>query len=289
VRADDGVGLHAEVTGHGPDVLFLHEFSGDHRSWEPQVRALSRSYRCIAFSARGYTPSEVPEDPGAYSQAQAVSDALSVLDAAESEEAHVVGVSMGGFTAVHLALDHPTRVRSAVAAACGYGADVDREVFAREMTEMATVIREQGCAHLAELTAASPYRLAFASKDPRGFDEWRDALAEHDQIGAANTMLRVQGERPTLRQLAHRFDGLAVPLMLIVGDEDEPCLDISLDAKRSSPNVALAILPRTSHTVNLEEPETFNRLLASQFTSVDCGSWVPRDSRSMSSGQGWVR
>jgi pimeloyl-ACP methyl ester carboxylesterase len=289
VRTDDGVELHAEVSGRGPDVLFLHEFSGDHRSWEPQVRALSRRYRCITFSARGYPPSDVPEDPDAYSQARAVADAVAVLDAAGSERAHVVGISMGGFTAVHLALDHAARVHSAVAAACGYGADVDREVFAREMADMATLIREEGCARLADLTAQSPYRLAFATKDPRGFEEWRQALAGHDRIGASNTMLRVQGERPTLRALAERFEGLEVPLLLIVGDEDEPVLDISLAAKRSSPAVALSILPRTAHTVNLEEPEAFNGLLVSQFAEVDSGSWIPRDRRSMGSGGGWVR
>lgn len=289
VRTDDGVELHVEVTGRGPDVVFLHEFSGDHRSWEPQVRALSRRYRCITFSARGFLPSDVPEDPDAYSQARAVADAVAVLDAAGSERAHIVGVSMGGFTAVHLALDHAARVRSAVAAACGYGADVDREVFAREMADMATLIREDGCVHLADLTAKSPYRLAFATKDPRGFEEWRQALAAHDRIGAANTMLRVQGERPTLRALAERFDSLEVPLLFVAGDEDEPVLDISLVAKRSSPAVALAILPRTSHTVNLEEPEAFNHLVVSHFTEVDSGSWMPRDRRSMASGGGWVR
>lgn len=289
VRTDDGVELHAEVTGRGPDVLFLHEFSGDHRSWEPQVRALSRRYRCITFSARGFLPSDVPADPEAYSQARAVADAIAVLDAAGSERAHVVGVSMGGFTAVHLALDHAARVRSAVASACGYGADVDAEVFADEMAEMATLIREEGCGHLAELTAKSPYRLAFATKDPHGFEEWRKALAAHDRIGAANTMLRVQGGRPTLRALAERFDALEVPLLLIAGDEDEPVLDISLVAKRSSPAVALAILPSTAHTVNLEEPEAFNRLVVSHLTEVDGGSWIPRDPRSMGSGGGWVR
>ena len=289
VRTDDGVHLHAEVTGRGPDVLFLHEFSGDHRSWEPQVRALSRRYRCITFSARGYPPSDVPEDPDAYSQARAVADAVAVLDAVGSDRAHVVGMSMGAFTAVHLALDNAARVRSAVAAACGYGADVDREEFAREMAEMAALIREKGCAHLADLTARSPYRLAFAAKDRRGFEEWRKALAGHDRTGASNTMLRVQGERPTLRALVQRFDGLDVPLLLIVGDEDEPCLDIALAAKRSAPAVGLSILPRTAHTVNLEEPDAFNRLVVSQFTDVDSGSWLPRDPRSMRSGGGWVR
>jgi pimeloyl-ACP methyl ester carboxylesterase len=290
VQTDDGVRLHVEVTGHGPDVLFLHEFSGDHRSWEQQVRFLSRRYRCIAFSARGYVPSDVPPDPDAYSQQRAVADAICVLDAVGSARAHVVGISMGGFTAVNLALEHPARLRSATAAACGYGADVERSVFRAEMEDMATLIRERGCEHLADLTAQSAYRLAFAEKDPRGFAEWRDALAAHDPVGAANTMGRVQATRPTLLELAARFDSLEVPLLMIAGDEDDPVLDANLAAKRSSPNVGLAILPRTAHTVNMEEPDAFNDLLLSFFTLTDGGTWMPRNPRSMNVGAGgWVR
>src|SRR5690348_18325945 len=88
VSTDDGVRLYVEETGAGLPVLFLHEFAGDHRSWEPQVRALSRRYRCVTYSARGYPPSDVPDDPGAYSQARAVADAIAVLDA-RSEERRV--------------------------------------------------------------------------------------------------------------------------------------------------------------------------------------------------------
>ena len=129
VVADDGVRLRVEVTGSGTDVLFLHEFSGDHRSWEAQVRALARRYRCVTFSARGFPGSDVPPDLGSYSQERAVQDALQVLDSVGSTSAHVVGLSMGGFSALHLALDHPDRVRSAVVGSCGYGADTDAETF----------------------------------------------------------------------------------------------------------------------------------------------------------------
>src|SRR3954451_10972770 len=102
VITDDGVGLHVEEAGRGFPVLFVHEFAGDHRSWEPQVRALSRRYRCITYAARGYPPSDVPEDPAAYSQARAVADAIAVLDGLGVEHAHVVGLSMGGFATLHL-------------------------------------------------------------------------------------------------------------------------------------------------------------------------------------------
>jgi len=107
VSADDGVRLYVEEAGNGPPVVFVHEFAGDHRSWEPQVRALSRRYRCVVYAARGYPPSDVPQDEAAYSQARAVADIVAVLDGLEIERAHVVGLSMGGFATLHLGLRHP--------------------------------------------------------------------------------------------------------------------------------------------------------------------------------------
>src|SRR6185437_11282534 len=94
---DEGVRLYYEEVGSGVPVIFVHEFAGDHRSWEPQLRHFARRYRCIAYNARGYPPSEVPEDPERYSQARARDDILAVLDRLGIERAHVVGLSMGAF------------------------------------------------------------------------------------------------------------------------------------------------------------------------------------------------
>src|SRR5919205_518342 len=129
VTAGDGVRLYVEEAGDGFPVLFVHEFAGDHRSWEPQVRALSRRYRCIAYNARGYPPSEVPEDPERYSQARARDDIRAVLDALGIDKAHIVGLSMGGFATLHFGLTYPERARSLVIAGCGYGASPDREQY----------------------------------------------------------------------------------------------------------------------------------------------------------------
>ena len=95
LSTDDSVRLHYEETGSGTPIVFVHEFAGDSRSWEPQVRYLSRRYRCIAYNARGYPPSEVPADPAAYSQDRARDDVLAVLDGLAIERAHVVGLVDG--------------------------------------------------------------------------------------------------------------------------------------------------------------------------------------------------
>src|SRR3954467_15949855 len=147
VSTDDGVQLYVEETGTGFPILFVHEFAGDHRSWEPQVRALSRRYRCVTYNARGYPPSDVPGDQAAYSQARAVAGAVAVLDALELERAHVVGISMGGFATLHLGLRHPERARSLVVAATGYGAPPERqEAFREESSVVADAFAQDGAA-----------------------------------------------------------------------------------------------------------------------------------------------
>ena len=123
LTTDDSVRLHYEETGSGTPIVFVHEFAGDSRSWEPQVRYLSRRYRCIAYNARGYPPSEVPADPAAYSQDRARDDVLAVLDGLAIERAHVVGLSMGGFATLHFGLAYPHRALSLTLAGVGYGAE----------------------------------------------------------------------------------------------------------------------------------------------------------------------
>src|SRR5215203_7316041 len=130
---DDGVRLYYEETGSGSLVIFVHEFAGDHRSWEPQMRYFGRRYRCIAFNARGYPPSDVPDNVSKYSQERARDDIKAVLDALKLDKAHVVGLSMGGFATLHFGFTYPQRALSLVIAGCGYGAEPDKRAqFAEE-------------------------------------------------------------------------------------------------------------------------------------------------------------
>src|SRR5215470_7837355 len=177
ITTDDGVKLHAEDTGTGEPLLFVHEFAGDHRSWEPQVRFFSGGYRCITYAARGYPPSDVPGDAASYSQERAVADAIAVLDGLGVDRAHVTGLSMGGFTALHLALRHPARVISAVVAGAGYGAPPERaEAFRAESEAVATAFETEGSQRVAARYAVGPARVQFQNKNPRGWAEFAAAL-----------------------------------------------------------------------------------------------------------------
>jgi pimeloyl-ACP methyl ester carboxylesterase len=279
----DGVSLHAEEAGEGEALLFIHEFAGDHRSWEPQVRYFSGAYRCVTYAARGYPPSDVPTDPAAYSQARAVADAIAVLDGLGIDRANVVGLSMGGFTALHLVLAHPERIISAVAAGAGYGAQPERaDAFRSESMITAAAFAAEGAAKVAERYAVGPARVQLQNKNPRGWAEFAQALAGHDSLGSALTMRGVQAARPSLYGLTDELATVKVPVLVLVGDEDEGCLEPALMLKRTIPTAGLAVLPRTGHTANLEEPDVFNRAVDRFLSTVARGAWHPRDPRSIS-------
>lgn len=282
VTTTDGVTLAAESTGDGPAVLFIHEFAGDQRSWAPQVAAFSSRYRCITYNARGYPPSEVPPSVTSYSQQHAVDDAVAVLDALGVEQAHVLGLSMGGFCALHLGVGHPERVRSLIAAGCGYGAHPDaQEGFRRECESIATLFDTEGAAGLAERYALGPARVQLQDKNPEAWAGFAEALAAHDSAGSALTMRGVQSARPSLYAMVDELAAVEVPTLILAGDEDDGCLDASLMLKRTMPAASLVVLPRTGHTTNLEEPERFNAVVDQFWGDVESGRWMRRDPRSM--------
>jgi len=283
IVTDDGVTLHAEEAGQGEPLVFIHEFAGDHRSWEPQIRFFSAAYRCVTYAARGYPPSDVPTDPAAYSQGRAVADAIAVLDGLGIARAHLVGLSMGGFTALHLVLARPDRILSAVVAGAGYGAQPERaDAFRTESMLTAAAFAAEGAAKVAERYAVGPARVQFQNKNPRGWAEFAAALAGHSDLGSALTMRGVQAARPSLYALTDELAKVRIPVLVLVGDEDDGCLEPALMLKRTIPTSGLAVLPRTGHTANLEEPDVFNRAVDRFLGAVARGAWHPRDPRSVS-------
>src|ERR1051325_11557407 len=282
--AKDGPRLYFEEAGSGTPLLFIHEFAGDLRSWEPQLRFFSRYFRCIAYNARGFPPSDVPEDAARYSQEQARDDALAVLEHLKLERAHVVGLSMGGFAALHFGISYPQRARSLVVAGCGYGAAPDKKESFRAECEAAAAPFEANWAEAARKYALGPTRVQFQNKDPRGWAEFARQLTEHSSKGQALTMRGVQMKRPSLWELTNRMKQIKVPTLIVTGDEDDPCLEPGLLMKRHIPSAGLVVIPWSGHTINIEEPEVFNRILLEFFVRVDEGRAAPRDPRSIATG-----
>jgi pimeloyl-ACP methyl ester carboxylesterase len=278
----DGIKLYFEETGAGTPIVFVHEFAGDYRSWEPQVRFFSRYYRCIAFNARGYPPSDVPGDQSVYSQQHACDDVIAVMDHLGIGKAHIVGLSMGGFATVHVGIAYPQRTLSLVIAGCGYGSEPTQKArFRSESETVAYNIEQHGGKYLAEQYSLGPARVQLQNKDPRAWREFADQLAQHSPQGSALTQRGVQAQRPSLWELKESIMNIDVPTLIVTGDEDEPCLEASLFLKRQIMTSALLVLPRTGHTLNIEEPDAFNRAISEFYLAQASGRWQKRDPRSV--------
>jgi pimeloyl-ACP methyl ester carboxylesterase len=283
LATDDNVKLYYEETGSGAPVVFVHEYAGDTRSWEPQVRHLAKRYRCIAFNARGFPPSEVPPEVASYSQRRAADDIRAVLDALKIDKAHIIGLSMGGLATLHFGLAYPDRARSLLVAGAGYGSEKgEKEKFRNEAVIIAGKLEKEGMAAFAAAYAYGPTRVQFQAKDARGFAEFKAMLAEHSGRGSANTQLGVQRERASIFELGDQLAQLTVPMLVVTGDEDWPCLAPGVFIKRACPSAALLVVPNTGHTVNLEEPAAFNSALADFLAQVDARRWPMRDPRAVS-------
>jgi 3-oxoadipate enol-lactonase len=278
----DNVRLHYEEAGSGTPIIFLHEFAADHTNWEPQMRYFSRGHRCIAYSARGYTPSEVPPSAEAYSYKHFYTDALAVLDHLEIAKAHFVGLSMGSYSSLQVGLNAPQRALSMTLAGVGSGSDLDHlEAFRKQCQVNAEQFETLGSAEVAKVTREAPGRIPFLVKDPRGHADFYAALARHDSKGSANTMRGFQGGRPSIYTLTEAIKKVPTPALIICGDEDDSCVGPSLFLKKHLPAAGLTLFPKSGHVLNLEEPALFNETVERFIALVEAGRWSARDPRSV--------
>lgn len=277
ISAGDGTRLYYEEAGQGTPIVFVHEYAGDWRTWEPQMRFFSRAHRCVTFSQRGYPPSDVPTDGAKYGQDIARDDVIALMDALKIDKAHIVGHSMGASTALHVGIHYPDRCLSVTAASCGYGSSPDPKFVeqgraaSRETAKMFETVDFP--------TAAARYadgatRQTHKNKDPRGFAEFAKMLAEHSPVGHALTMRELQAKRPMLWEMEAQLKQFSPPLLIIVGDEDDWCLDPSVFLKRMVPTAGLLVIPRSGHTITSEEPAAFNAALAELFAASEAGRWM---------------
>ena len=280
--ASDNVRLYYEEVGSGTPILFVHEFAADHTNWEPQMRYFSRGHRCIAYAARGYTPSDVPPSPDLYTYKHFYTDALAVLDHLNIQKAHFVGLSMGSYSSLHVALNAPSRMLSMTLAGVGSGSTLDHlDAWRQQCRETADQFEKLGAVEVAKVTREALARIPFLVKDPRGHADFYAALARHDSKGSANTMRSFQGGRPSIYTLTEAIRTVLTPALIICGDEDDACVEPSLFLKKQLPAAGLTFFPKTGHVLNLEEPALFNDMVQRFIALVEAGRWGVRDPRSI--------
>jgi 3-oxoadipate enol-lactonase len=279
--AADGVRLYYEEAGSGTPIIFVHEFAADYMSWEPQVRYFARRHRCVAYSARGYTPSDVPASADAYTYEHFANDVIAVLDHLGIAKAHVAGLSMGGYSTLQVGLRNPERALSLTLAGTGSGSERWYTDEFRKTARATAAQLENAGAEALRTYGLGPTRIPFLVKDPRGYREFADALARHDIKGSANTLRGFQAGRPPVYELEDAIRRIALPTLIVCGDEDDPCIEPSLLLKKWIAASGLAMFPKTGHTANLEEPALFNETLERFLALVDAGRWGARDQRSI--------
>lgn len=266
------VELYYEETGTGFPVIFCHEFAGDYRSWEQQVRHFARRYRVITYNYRGYRPSDVPTDPAAYSQDILIADMRALMERLSIRQAHVIGIATGGNVALNFAIAHPEMTKSAIVAGAGAGT-VRREAWLAAGRAMAESISKIGAEAIAKSIDAAPQRQALRTKDPRAWDEFIAVIRDLSPEGAALSMLNVLATRKPITELRDQIAALPMPVLVMVGDQDTPAFEPSLFVHQHAPHAGLAVFPFTGHTLPIEEPELFNSLADQFLAAVDSGRW----------------
>ena len=273
----DGVRLYYEEAGSGTPIVFVHEFSGDLRSWEAQIQHYSRRYRCIAFNARGYTPSDVPTTASKYSQRIAVDDIANVMRDLGVKKAHIMGCSMGAQATLQFGLAYPRMAITLTAIGAGGGSDPkSRPQFLRDSEAQARRFETEGAGAALKRLQQAPNRVQLKQKNPRAFDDFCRRFMEHSAQAKAAMLRGLQARRPSIYGLERPLRALKVPTHIVVGDEDDGALEPGLFIKRVCPAARLTVVPGTGHVVNMEEPELLNRLTDDFYALVESGRWRPR-------------
>ena len=271
----NGVEIYYEITGQGFPLVWCHEFGGSYQSWEAQVKFFSRRYQVITYAARGWPPSDVPTDPMAYSQDIVINDLHLLLRHLNISQAHIGGLSMGGSVTLKFGISHPEMAKSLIVASAGSGS-TNRETFLATGQAMSDRLLSEGMAPVAKDYGNTNIRVQLLRKDPLGFETFSTLLSEHSSVGSALTYQGFVMNRPTVFAMEDDLRSLQVPTLIMIGDEDEPCIEPGIFMKRTIPKSGLSSFPQSGHAINLEEPDLFNRTVLDFLIAVEAERWAER-------------
>ena len=258
----NGVSLYYEIAGRGAPLVLVHGFACGIRSWDPQVRALSRYRRVITYDVRGHGLSDAPPEAAAYSQATSVADLHALLAHLKIGRAVVGGLSMGGNIALNFALAHPAMVSALIVADTGAGSEEAGD-WAAGLRAFADVLNRGGVEAFADMAVAHPLFARYVAQGPEAARLVRSCLMTHRARGLAHTALEVLAKRPSIYSLDARLRALGVPTLLIVGEYDTPCLKPHRFMADVMPKARHVVLRGVGHLTNLEAPAAFNAAVKS--------------------------
>ena len=264
-EATDGLKLWFEDHGEGHPVIWLHEFGGEPASWDFQLAHFAKSYRCITYAARGFQPSETPQAMEMYGQHQATADVAAVLDHLKICQAHLVGTSMGSFTSLDFALEHPERVLSLtlVGNSSGPRTDEERERYRRDWVGYEIREREKfGGRGAVGVLERDPAYHAFQKNLPSVWREYAKRLSAQSLTGSVNILKTLHWNRRSIWADEARLRATTCPVLLVHGDEDYYLVgETNHYLEQVTPGASRTLFESTGHLVNIERANHFNRLL----------------------------
>jgi len=253
----NGIDLAYETRGRGFPLVMAHGFSASRRAWEPQLDAFSKKYRFITYDSRGHGETESPLDAPQYSQDIFVEDLAGLLSYLKINQAFVGGLSMGGGTALHFVFNHPEMVKAAIICATGTGSK-DPNVFHQSLQENIKTIKEKGVRTFVEPQLNAPEMLDLQKRNPGMYEKMKAMRLASPSIGLINTLQSVMMTRPSIFTLKEKLEKVNVPVLIIVGDKDEACVEPAKFMHEHIPNSELVIIENSTHSVNLWQASKFN-------------------------------
>src|ERR1051326_1259407 len=251
-----GAALYYEAAGQGHGLLLLHAGIADSRMWDEQFPVFAQHYQTLRYDLRGFGKSHMPAGPFANHE-----DAAALLTFFGIEKAHVVGASFGGKVALDFTLAHPEMVASLILVAPLVGGEEPSELV-RRFGEEEEALLESG-----DLKAATELNLRTWVDGPKRTPEQVDPMVRQRvyemqyhifTIPLPEGVEEIDLHPPAITRLRE----LQVPTLIIVGDSDIP--DKLAIAQQLADNISGAqqvIVPGVAHMVNMEQPETFNRIV----------------------------
>ena len=252
------VKLFYQDEGQGAPLLFLHGFTFDHRMWQPQLEFFSSNYRVLILDSRGHGKSDAPET--GYSRDHRAVDTKLLLDELKIDKVHLVGLSMGGTTAIGFAFKYPERLKSLVLVSTGAaGHSPGKKIGILD-----------GIALTKGINAAKEKWLEwilvwFNKRDPEIGRLIRKMVNDHSGAIWIDPM---RGKYPRTLDLenVHRIQ---TPTLIIAGRHDKTFLELSVELNQKIENSQFIVLEEAGHMLNLEYPDKFNADLLNFIESIE--------------------
>ncbi len=278
-RSLDGMTYHVRARGDGPPLLLLHGFTGSSQTWDPFLARFAARFRVLAVDLPGHGRTDAPRDPERYAAERLVADLVALLDALDAPRARVLGYSLGGRLALHLAVTAPERVAALVleSASPGIAEPDQRATRVREDEALANDLEHNGIQAFVDRWERLPLWASQARLPAAERARLRAQRLAQRPEGLANSLRGFGAGRP--RPLHSELGRLTMPVLVLAGADDERYVTVGRAMAAGIPNARFDIVPEAGHAVHLEQPGRFAKLaldfLTSEIQTIGAGGRTP--------------